>query len=482
MGNNQVIGLWSPGTSSTPAFSARLSNVLRKIVLVVPFIASARTASAEDIPLTTPIVSPGLGYLEAGAQREVGQVESWYEHPIATIPAGWLELPSPDQQTVLVGDSVPRQPQAASPTGQDAAPSAPNVRPEDHVLGRQLLDGLEMGFVARGYYRNDQRIQWSGVEETFGAEGVIMPRLKQACGDWEITIDSEFYLNQPYNRNVLLDTAERRSYASNFCIDTFEISRLLLAVRRGDFTFVVGKMDTPFGRTYFPLYSNARLDAPFIRTESILWRETGMLARYKPGFFIADLALVNGCENLDTNSSKSIISRVGLEHESWAVGCSVKIQDGIGSEDRKEYKNHVGVDMMVRQGAWRLSGECIYDQYGFTRPIFNPLDITWDRSLYYRNNTTGRRTAITGIGYYGNLDYQRGRWTATLNYGEFYPQNIGDVQHDRVQRRGIIKLAFDFTSRLQAFSVVMLENDGYIAQEDRLRRGLVVLSGLQYVR
>jgi len=46
-------------------------------------------------------------------------------------------------------------------------------------------------------------------------------------------------------------------------------------------------MDTPFGRTYFPLYSNSRIDAPFIRTEAIGWRQTGVLLHYKHGLLVA---------------------------------------------------------------------------------------------------------------------------------------------------------------------------------------------------
>ena len=414
------------------------------------------------------------------AEGAFGQGEPLYGQPVYPPATGPQQPSATPMLPPLNGENVFWQPSPFNAAGQIPAPSERIVLPEEPPAKRRLLDCLDIGLVARGYYRNDQRVDWSGMEETFGAEAALTPRLKQMCGDWEVTVDSEFYLNEPYNRNMLLDTAERRSYASNFRTDTLEISRLSVALRRDDFTLLLGKMNTPFGRTYFPLYSNARIDAPFIRTESILWRETGVLARYKPGMFVADLALVNGCENLDTNSSKALVSRLGLEAEQWAVGCSVKFQDGIGSEDQKEYRNHLGVDMMVRDGSWNLSAECIYDQYGFTRPKFNPMDIAWDRSIYYRDESSGRNAPITGIGYYANLDYQWERWAATLNYGEFYPESIGVPQHDRVQRRGILKLACTFAEHLQVYSVVMLENGGYIAQEGRSRIGAVVLNGLQY--
>ena len=425
-------------------------------------------------PLT--LLTALLIFPAAGA---FGQVEPFLGQPVYPPVAGTQQPSATPMLPPLSGENVFWQPPPSNTVGQIPAPSERIVLPEMSA-GRRLLDCLDMGFVARGYYRNDQRVAWSGMEETFGAEAALTPRLKQTCGDWEVTVDSEFYLNEPYNRNVLLDTAERRSYASNFRADTLEISRLSVALHRDDFTLLLGKMDTPFGRTYFPLYSNARIDAPFIRTESILWRETGILARYKPGMFVADVALVNGCENLDTNSSKALVSRLGLEAEQWAVGCSIKFQDGIGSESQKEYRNHAGVDMMVRQDSWSLSAECIYDRYGFTYPGFDPLDITWERSIYYRDASSGRNAPITGVGYYVNLDYQWERWATTLNYGEFYPESIGVPQHDRVQRRGILKLACNFAEHLQLYSVVMIENGGYLAQEGKTRIGLVALNGLQY--
>lgn len=165
------------------------------------------------------------------------------------------------------------------------------------------VDGL-----ARGYYRNDQRIAWSGVEETFVAEGVITAQLRRQCDNWEIWLDGEFYINQPFDQNIITATQEQISYLGNYHVNTFEISKLSISCRHDDFTLTVGKMMTPFGRVYFPLYTNARIDAPYIRTESILWRETGFLLRYQPGILVADVAMTNGTEDLDTNSSKAFIS------------------------------------------------------------------------------------------------------------------------------------------------------------------------------
>jgi hypothetical protein len=343
-----------------------------------------------------------------------------------------------------------------------------------------ILDEIELDVLVRGYYLNDQRIEWTGLEATFGAEAVVAPVIRHCWSDWETTVEGEFYVNQPFNRNVLVDTAERASYVGNFEFDPFEISQLSLSCQRGDLMLKIGKMETPFGRTHFPLFTNARLDAPFIRTEAILWRETGVLMRYTPGPVVADVALTNGCEDQDTNSSKALVTRLGLEYPGWGVGISLKTQDGIGSETQKQFNNHVGMDFVVRRGPWSVSGEVIHDEYGFRRPGFDPLDITWGRSIYYRDQNAGWHEPINGIGYYLNLGYCGQRWSACLNYGEYHPQQLGDPRHDTPNRRGIVKVDYHINPCSDFYTVVMQETEGFVAQDDRLRRGSVVLCGFQW--
>jgi hypothetical protein len=365
----------------------------------------------------------------------------------------------------------PADPQWRAPA--DACEPLPNGRPS-------LCDLFECACLARGYYLKDDRIQWSGLESTFGVEGVLASAFRYTCGAWETAVEGEFYLNQPFDRNVLINSPERASYAGTFEVDTVEVSQLLVSVRRGDLLLALGKFTTPFGRTHFPLLTNARLDAPFIRTESILWRETGALVHYQPGWFVADFALVNGCEDRDTNSSKAIVSRLGIEGKHGCLGASAKWQDGIGSDEQKVFNNHLGLDAMVRFGRFSLSGEVIYDEYGLRRPKLDPVEVTWYRSLYYRDLNNRNDVPITGVGYYLNLGFEGERWQASLNYGEFYPKPIGHPQHDRTQRRGIAKLIFHAGAHLDLYSAVMIENDGYVAQCGRQRQGTVALAGLQW--
>ena len=83
------------------------------------------------------------------------------------------------------------------------------------------------------------------------------------------------------------------------------------------------------------------------------------------------------------------------------------------------------------------------------------------------------------MGYYANLGYEAEHWTGMLNYGEFYPEHIGDPLHDVVTRRGIVKFIYHFNPMCDLFSTVMLENNLPDAQGDRTRKGQFVLGGFQ---
>lgn len=341
-------------------------------------------------------------------------------------------------------------------------------------------DCYRIDVLGRGYYVNDQRIEFTGQEATFGVEGIVAGAFRRDTGDWALAVESELYLNQPFDRNRLREPQERASYLGNFEIDPLEISQLLLSARHGEWLLAIGKMVTPFGRTYFPLYLNDRRDAPFIRTESIQWRETGLLVQYDPGLLVLTGALVNGCEDMDTNSSKAFIGRIGLGGDCAAVGGSVKMQDGIGSEWQKMFNNHAGLDAMVRCGRATLSAEVIYDEYGFREPAFSADEITWYRGVYHREQCRAWHVPLTGLGYYMNLGYEGRCWGWLLNYGEFYPlQNLGDPVHDVATRRGIGKLVYRRVAHWEAYLALMVENDVPNAQAGRVRKGGFLLTGFQ---
>ena len=74
----------------------------------------------------------------------------------------------------------------------------------------------------------------------------------------------------------------------------------------------------------------------------------------------------------------------------------------------------------------------------------------------------------------------RDRWYLGLNYGEFYPEYIGNPLQDVNIRRGMLKFNYWFTPQLQSFNMLMLETSGQIAQLGQPRNGVVVLTGLQF--
>ena len=338
---------------------------------------------------------------------------------------------------------------------------------------------FEYGGLLRSYYLNDQRLQWSGQEATFGVEGVFAGNWHHQSCDWLTEAAVELYLNQPFDKNLLADTPERRSYFANFDYDPIEISQLYLSVSREDFRFSLGKVVTPFGRAHFPVLTNERSDAPFIRTEAIRWRETGLLLEYTPGFWEFSVAFTNGIDERDTNSGKALIARAGLKFESFQCGISVKKQDGTGSENQKQFNNHAGVDFLWDLGNISFSGEYIYDEYGLRHP-FNPLNITWKKSIYFRDIHKAVANPITGHGYYLNMNIHGDYSTIQLNYGEYYPEAIGVPQHDEVSRRGLIKYTRHASDRLDWYVAVIVENRVANAQAGRDRRGFYGVTGLQF--
>lgn len=367
------------------------------------------------------------------------------------------------------------------PSQQLDVNQSPEVEIEEAPEGK-WWDSLNYDLTGygRGYYRSDRRLWFIGLESTFGVEGGLYGYLEAPQPVWTYRLDAELYLNQPFERNVLVDTPTRASFAHNFDIDVLEISQLALSGRRGDFLISLGKMVTPFGRFYFPLFSNAMHDAPFIRSEAIRWRETGILLQYDPSILVGTVALTNGGLERDANSSKAIVARVGLEEENWALGTSVKWQDGIGSEAQKERNNHFGLDAMIKHGPWILSGEVIYDQYGLRKGDVALDDIFWGRSLYNRQLRHPDGGPLEGIGYYVDLGYVAESWQLHLNYGEYYPEEIGDRIHDEVSRRGIVKFAYNVNEYFSWYSMLMFENSvPHAFDSTHPREGFFLLLGFQ---
>jgi len=357
--------------------------------------------------------------------------------------------------------------------------------PPGQLLNYSTDDGTIIQFdgLMRGYYRNDQRIEWSGLEDTFGAEAIIRPALQATQGAWTISAEAEFFLNQPYGSSILSDSV-RDLYKANFSYPVFQIFQLYAQVQRGDSTLRIGRSRTPFGRYDAPMFSNALLDAPFIRTEAIGFAETGIFYHYEPGRWSVDVALVNGEVELDTNSSKALIARVGRVRDNLQFGTSVKIHDGISSEQQKRFNSHVGVDASWQYGPWTAYGEVILDAYGFYRDFNNqgnPLGLG-KRSLYGRDIFRGQRAPIFGVGWHAGLTRRGERLLLDLNFGSFFPEPLGIAFHDEPIHRGVIKGAYSISRNLEYFTVAIVENRR--TQEQAMFRNpapIAVVTGLQFV-
>ena len=338
---------------------------------------------------------------------------------------------------------------------------------------------LSIGGRAQAYYSMDERIQWSGVEQTFGAEARLEAALNQThpWGRW--SAEGEFYLNQPFGKTLLLDE-NRIKYKPNFTREPFEISRLALRLQHGGWTWKAGKMETPFGRCRVPVFFNSKWDAPFIRTEAILWRETGLFAVYRRGPFSLEAGIANGEEDRDTNSESARLARIGLEGETWEAGLSVKSQDGISSERQKRFNGHTGMDFQWRRGRVSVYGEIIRDEYGFRHPLADE-DIFWERSLYERDVFFKGDTPVTGVGGYVGTGIQFDAWSLDLILDAYRPEKIGQPLHDQDVRRALLKGTFRPWASMTAFGVVLLENHREVRSWQEGRKGLAVALGAAYL-
>lgn len=340
-----------------------------------------------------------------------------------------------------------------------------------------------MAFVwanARAFWSNDLRYEFTGQESFIGTEAATLASVVHQENGWTSAATGEFYFNQRFDDNVLADYPLRASFSHNFDIDAVEISQLFITANRNDWFCDLGKFVTPFGRYWAPTVSNERTDAPFMRTESVLFRETGIQLRYEPNQWRLAAAVTNGGSDRDTNSSKAFVARVGFDTGKFAGGASVKTQDGIGSEYQKEFKDHAGIDLMMRSGRLTLSTEWIYDEYGMRRPGINLDDITWGRSLYNRQLNNGLNHPLSGWGWYGSAVWQGEFATAVVQYGEFHPNRIGDNIHDQTTRRISSKYIRRISDCLDWYVSGIFENRVTNAQDGRNRKGTFILTGVQF--
>jgi hypothetical protein len=161
----------------------------------------------------------------------------------------------------------------------------------------------------------------------------------------------------------------------------------------------------------------------------------------------------------------------------WEFGLSGKFQDGAGSEDDKTFNNYFGVDFKVRlHPKLVLSGEVIYDQHGYHRKKgeANSTTSLYYREIYFNGN------AISGIGGYLDLGYNDDNWDIHVNYGEYYPEKIGNPYHDDPNKRLMINVVYRIIPDIKVFTSVLLENTRSVEEWRKDQSPLGYLIGVQY--
>lgn len=340
--------------------------------------------------------------------------------------------------------------------------------------------GFDFGVAGRAWYLNDQRLEFTGMEASFGVDGALRGEAFQWCGDVLGVVYGELLLNQPFERNILVDTPERVSFAGNFQRNILEVSQFSVLAAKDDLEFEFGRFVTPFGRFYGLSFHNDLVDLPFLRNEVVLMRETGAQLRWNPSVFRSTLALTNGGPDRDSNSSKALISRVGVDMERWSAGASIKLQDGIGSEGQKEFNEYAGIDAMFRiTPKVMVFGEYIVDHHGLRRSGVTLDDITWGRSLYNRQLNNGHHIPIDGRGWYVSLIGQEERFDWSLGYGSYNPEDIGDLTHDTPIHRGTGQFAWHLRKHTDLYTSLVFENAVDGAMHEPRSRGFTILSGVQ---
>lgn len=172
--------------------------------------------------------------------------------------------------------------------------------------------GLRHHAMVRALLLDDQRIQWSGLENSFSAEAILELNYLKKIGKWQLMVQSELLVNQPFNQNILSDEF-RDLYRQNFEYEIFTFRQLYIGIKSRSMTIRLGQITNPFGRCYLTASNNARSDLPFLRTEVVAPTDTGFSISFTPGIFSLDFALVNGSEGQDTTAQS-------LWSVAWAWG------------------------------------------------------------------------------------------------------------------------------------------------------------------
>jgi len=91
---------------------------------------------------------------------------------------------------------------------------------------------------------------------------------------------------------------------------------------------------------------------------------------------------------------------------------------------QKIFNNNLGLNLLLTLGNFSISGEVIYDEYGFYREYNGEREIL--HSIYYRKVFYSYKNLVKGrMGAYISTCWQKESFYLSLNYGEYHSQKIG---------------------------------------------------------
>lgn len=328
----------------------------------------------------------------------------------------------------------------------------------------------QIGAEVSAYCLYDLRIFWSGCEATFGVEADAEFTHERPYSGGTLEVAGRFHLNQPRGEKVYNIGGDREYYLARFEVDPFEIAELYFTIETPRLTWRLGKIPNPVREeTGLDLF-NSGLDDTFLYTEVLPRRETGLTFGQRKETWGWTLGMVNGEENLDTNSSKAgvLVFEFGRRDGARAKLFG-RIQDGIGSEEMKSYANYAGAGLYLgAEGGWRVSLEAVYDHHGFRRVYdYETYGIPWPLDLYRRNHPDtyvysaglGRGRPIGGLGAHVSLHREGDPWQTFISYGGYHPESIGDPYHDAPTRRFVLEFRREVGEKSRVSGLVILENE-----------------------
>ncbi|MGE0433688.1 MAG: hypothetical protein AB7K09_11910 [Planctomycetota bacterium] len=344
------------------------------------------------------------------------------------------------------------------------------------------LDVKAGGFI-RAYYRNDQRIFFSGVETTFGAEAGLHARATWRRDGWDLSAATRFAINQPYNLNLFrVGLSGPNGYQKNFVVNELEIKEMYLEVGYGDLLFVAGKKATFIGaRPMQRAYANDGVDRPFLHTEIIDPTEVGVWAHLTPGCFEFIAGVSNGVEDIDTNSSKAVIARIGVNLPHMRFGVSARLFNRVGSEFQKYYSNYVVGDFMLMRDGWYAGIEVGWDEHGLRRKLTD-LSLLDRRSYYGLDVYNGETNPVWGFGIGVAAGYVGQVVRAEISLSSYRPEPIGIPTHDAAVFRFLAKLAITpfHSPDVELFAVYIDEPRRPVDPLIQTTRNWFIYTGMQY--